>query len=123
MTNNPGKVKKTTSLNGREWLRVEDLAPGKTVQVDGGFDCLREGSLHQLKQDANGEFYINCAEGKHYIFSETNHIIGIWPASSGAFRSPQPLILNPLFLPFILGIAWRFAIVLIPLLLIIQLFS
>jgi len=41
---------------GVEWAKLTTLQSGDKVKVDGGFTCLREGTIHEVHVNAHGLF-------------------------------------------------------------------
>lgn len=78
---------------GRVYANMNDLNPGDTVTVDGGFCCLAPWSQHTVEQDEDGLF-VRCAgpdgeypagSEKHYLDGQLSHgrnkqaLVGIYP--------------------------------------------
>lgn len=43
-----------------------DIKEGDKLRADGGFDCIKEGTILEVKQTNNG-LYVECENGKHFI--------------------------------------------------------
>ena len=50
-------------------IRLADLSKGDTVQLDGSFTCNPE-CQRQVKEAGDGMLFINCEEGRHYLFGQ-----------------------------------------------------
>ena len=46
--------------------KLADVKHGDTLIADAGFTCLDAGQ-HEVKTDATGAFYVDCADGSHYL--------------------------------------------------------
>lgn len=58
--------------------KLEDLKPGSTVKVDGGFTCMKANE-YRVKKDGRG-LYLRCDDGKHYLDSQVGadgYLIGV----------------------------------------------
>jgi hypothetical protein len=61
---------------------VFGLAPGDRLVADGGFTCMSKGDVKEVKRDAAEGFYVDCADGKHFLDGQvddwgTGHLIGL----------------------------------------------
>lgn len=55
---------------GNTYAYYEDINPGDIVLVDGGFSCMAPWSLKEVFEDEEGELYLICDEGRHYLFED-----------------------------------------------------
>lgn len=61
-------------------MLISEAKAGAYVVADGGFTCIPEGAILEIKQDNEG-LYVNCEEGKHYLdgqysYDGTERLIG-----------------------------------------------
>lgn len=66
----------------KSYMKVSEALPGVKVIVDGGFTCIPEGTIVELKEDTDGSIYFDCSAGHHDIAGqvEDNHLIGMFLA-------------------------------------------
>lgn len=60
-------------------MKLTDLKDGDFILCDNGFTCLEQGR-HTVKSDEQGDLYIDCAMGYHYLDGQENEdgdLIGI----------------------------------------------
>ena len=58
----------TTDKQGRPYARLSELCVGAKIVCDGGFTCMKEGDIKTVEfDDAIGEFWIECDDGRHYL--------------------------------------------------------
>lgn len=61
---------------------VGRVHPGNVLLVDEGYECMRPYSLHVVRKDHNGELYIPCDVGEHYLDGQLNddgtQYFGFW---------------------------------------------
>jgi hypothetical protein len=48
-----------TDTNGRPYVRVNEIKIGLKLEADGGFTCIREGTILTVDHDDDG-FFVNC---------------------------------------------------------------
>lgn len=49
-------------------MKKAAIIPGDRIIADGGFTCLTEGDIREVKTDEHGgEMFIECSEGRHYL--------------------------------------------------------
>lgn len=67
-------------------MKLSDLKAGDIVLTDDGFTCLAEGE-HRVEADEDGDLYIPCSDGKHFLSGqeddETGELVGISSPSHG----------------------------------------
>jgi hypothetical protein len=74
----------THSADGRPWAKLSELKPGDKLVTDGGFTCMLDDAVKEVRQRENGDLYIECdLEGGHTLegqVSEVNHdsLVGLW---------------------------------------------
>ena len=49
------------------WANLKTLKPGDRRFTDGGFPCMPDGELKVVRSDDNGQLYVACQHGKHYL--------------------------------------------------------
>jgi hypothetical protein len=52
-------------LQDREYAKLNDLKAGEIVEIDGGFECRREGKVVLMEDE--GRLFFLCDEGKHFL--------------------------------------------------------
>lgn len=52
-------------------MKLTDLWEGMVVVVDDEFTCMRAGHK-RVHRDDEGEFYLTCSEGRHYLDGQEN---------------------------------------------------
>jgi hypothetical protein len=52
--------------------KLIDLKEGDKLVADGGFTCLNEGQIVEVKKDAAGELYVPCRSGRHALDGQTD---------------------------------------------------
>lgn len=69
--------------------KLADIKPGDVLIADGGFEphddsdtpCLAEGERLLVEADLQGEIYVRCRAGRHYLDGqhdeETGELIGL----------------------------------------------
>lgn len=56
------------------WSKLEDLKPGDKLKADGGFTCLKEGDIREVKLHECGSLYVDCADGgKHFLEGQLDY--------------------------------------------------
>jgi hypothetical protein len=48
-------------------LKEADVRAGIRVVADGGFTCIPEGASLTVYADDDGEFFVHCQSGRHYL--------------------------------------------------------
>jgi len=69
----------------RKMIKFDNLKTGDTVTAL-GFDCIDDG-VHVVHQTPNGEFYIRCELGKHFLSGqkdEKGDLLGIFEPTEDA---------------------------------------
>lgn len=70
-------------------MKLSDLKPGDTVQVDDGFTCMIA-SLRVVQDDKHGGLYVPCNDGNHLLDGqrrEDGELVGItWPGGVAPVR-------------------------------------
>lgn len=46
---------------------VANTKEGSIIKVDGAFTCMKNGTHKTVKEDDEGNLYVDCSEGKHYL--------------------------------------------------------
>lgn len=73
-----------TDVQGRVYAKVADLKAGDRVEVDGGFTCMKGGTVLTVLNDDSGELFLPCSHGGHYMAGQLaagGSLIGIYPAN------------------------------------------
>ena len=76
----------THSKDGRPWAKLSELEPRDKIIADGGFDCIAENAVLEVKVNTSGELYVDCkSHGGHALdgqLSEDNNdsLVGFWRA-------------------------------------------
>ena len=47
--------------------RIKDVKLGSLLRADSGFTCMPSGALRTVKEAKNGERYIDCDQGRHFL--------------------------------------------------------
>lgn len=66
-------------------VKVAEVGPGTRLVADGGFTCLNDGAVVEVRSDDKG-LYVPCAHGKHYLDGQTDDgiaYVGLSLASEG----------------------------------------
>jgi hypothetical protein len=71
-------------IHGRDYARLDSLRPGCLVQFDDGHGCLPDQAVRQVKSGADGELYVECDEGKHYLVDDKGIVVGVSPMGKSA---------------------------------------
>lgn len=74
---------KTKDTAGKPYAKLSETKPGDLLVVDAGFTCLKAGAQRRVKQDRDGELYIECADGGHTLSGQADdgeHIVGLYRA-------------------------------------------
>jgi hypothetical protein len=83
----------THDLNGRAYAKLSGVTPGDRVEVDGGFSCMPDGSVHTIHCD-DGDLYVECGCGRHsldgQIGDDGDTLIGLYPAATSPSPSALP---------------------------------
>lgn len=82
----------THDLQGREYARIADVKTGDMLEDDGGFGCLDGVSKHVVQADMNGQLFIPCDEGQHYLDGQVDdgdHCVGLYPVHMVALTGRQ----------------------------------
>ena len=74
-------------IHGRSYALKNSLCAGCLVQFDGDHGCLPDQAVRQVKCDADGELYVECNEGKHYLaddegLDDVGILIGVYPMNN-----------------------------------------
>lgn len=63
-------------------VSVSVVNVGTRLKADGDFTCIDEGSILTVMADLNGELYVPCKEGRHYLAGQLNdsetYYVGFW---------------------------------------------
>lgn len=69
-------------LSGRLYATVAETKVGSKLEADGGFTCIKEGSVLTVEKDHWGRLYVPCGSGEHYlggqVSSDGAHYIGFY---------------------------------------------
>ncbi len=67
--------------NERKFVRVEDAVEGSLVEADGGFTCIKKGTILKIVQDVDGDLCVPCDKGLHGLAGqvEKDYLIGFYP--------------------------------------------
>ena len=49
------------------WARESEVKVGTRLEADGGFTCLKEGTIRTVEQGEKGGLFVPCSEGRHWI--------------------------------------------------------
>jgi hypothetical protein len=52
-------------------MKFADLKAGMRLVVGSGFGCLRKGTIVQVYADEDGDLFVNCDHGAHYLDAQT----------------------------------------------------
>lgn len=66
---------------GTPYANTTNIAAGDTVRVDDGFTCMKKWSTKEVKVDPEGELYIDCKCGGHYLNGQLHrkhYYVGIY---------------------------------------------
>lgn len=67
---------------GKSYVRLAEVRAGTKLMCDGGFDCMDDGDVMIVHADGNGELYIQCECGQHYLDSQhddvTDALVGLY---------------------------------------------
>ena len=79
----------TADIHGRAYARIDDLHAGYLVQFDEGHGCMPDQAVRQVKCDADGEFYVECNCGKHYLgyIEEEVVVVGVY-----SMNNKEPIV-------------------------------
>jgi hypothetical protein len=61
-------------------MRLDQVKAGMTLIADNGFSCLKNGERYIVEGDADGELYITCDAGHHYLegqVDEDGELVGL----------------------------------------------
>ena len=61
-------------------VKLEDLSAGDCVQIDAGFTRMSEGTAIVHVDAENGERYVYCGEGAHYLDGQVGsdgYLVGV----------------------------------------------
>lgn len=53
-------------------LKLIDIKAGDTLVADGGFTCIAEGAVLEVKDNGDGFLYVPCRRKRHYLDGQTN---------------------------------------------------
>ena len=85
-----------TDLKGNKWAHRDTIRVGDRVRPDGGFTCMKEGSLKIVRSTVNRRslgaaanipfesLFVECGCGKHFLdgqLGKDGEIVGLYPAS------------------------------------------
>lgn len=54
-----------------DFCKLSDLSVGDKVKVDGGFTCMSDGDIKEVKIDKNDDLYVDCNDGTHLLVGQT----------------------------------------------------
>ncbi len=61
---------------------LDKIKEGDVLIADGGFTCLQEGEELEVKVNKDGEKFVDCNEGQHFLDGQENEdgkIVGFLP--------------------------------------------
>lgn len=67
----------------RAFAKVSEISTGDTIEVDGDFTCISEGSRVLVKSSCNGLYFL-CDQGRHYLDGQLDDgdvYVGIYKVS------------------------------------------
>lgn len=79
-------------INGKPWAKLSQLKLGDKLRADGGFTCIDEGAVLEIRADDDGELYVDCrgsedatdcGPGLHYLDGQADdgeHLVGFYSA-------------------------------------------
>lgn len=75
----------THDIYGREYARMSQLKVGDKLECDGGFTCIPDKAIREVKMNNHG-LYIDCEEEGHQLdgqlADDNDHLIGLFLAHS-----------------------------------------
>jgi hypothetical protein len=73
----------TADVHGRAYARIDSLRAGCLVQFDEEHgDCMPDQAVRQVNCDADGEFYVDCNCGKHWLVDDEGIVVGVYPMNN-----------------------------------------
>ncbi len=59
-------------------LLMKDIKPGDKLKADGGFTCIEESRVCEVKADAAGELYVDCcgSDGEESQYGDQHMLSG-----------------------------------------------
>jgi hypothetical protein len=54
------------------FMKRDQAKPGVSVVADDGFTCIKGGTVLVIEQDEEGELFVPCAQGRHYLDGQLN---------------------------------------------------
>ena len=65
---------------GREWAILSQVKPGDRLFTDDGFTCMRFGEAKIVRRNEEGQLYVPCRDGRHYLDAQLEHgrLIGFY---------------------------------------------
>lgn len=62
------------------FAELKSVKAGDILKTDGGFTCMPEGVLRKVQADGEGNLYISCDDGEHYLDGQADargHLTGL----------------------------------------------
>jgi len=66
-------------------MQLKDVQEGDDLVADAGFNCTAEGDHKTVHANGDGELYIPCADGKHFLdgqADESGKLVGLTKSTS-----------------------------------------
>ena len=54
-------------------VKVSEVTVGTTLIADALFDCIKQGARLTVEADKNGELFVPCKQGKHYLYGQYSY--------------------------------------------------
>lgn len=68
--------------DGRAYAKLSELKEGDVIEVDGGFDCMKEGDQLFVEQRKDGTLFVRCSsEGGHSLAGQNDgdgYLVGMY---------------------------------------------
>ena len=54
------------------YVKTNDVEVGTKLKADGGFTCLKQGDVREVREDDTGSKFIECSDGEHHLDGQLN---------------------------------------------------
>ncbi len=66
----------------KDFVKITKVRAGVRLRCDGGFTCINEHDVVTVREDPEGQLYVECRNGVHYLDGQASPdgtYVGLYP--------------------------------------------